>query len=149
MSEEKSELQESEDYVPREETEEMPTNKFPTEPDWIYPKDFDINAEVGNMDNELIEKYHDLTHIYWNRILKGAEINYRLTELILLHYKITKEFEKRNLIHFEPINSLDSIHISNLEYQMCIQNLDKNAEEVTEKTEANLSFAQPNILHKL
>jgi len=150
MSEEQpEELQsESEDYIPREETEEMPTNKFPSEPDWIYPKDFDIGANVSEMDNDLLMKYHDLTHIYWERILKGAEINYLLNELVLLHYKITKEFEKRNLIHFEPINSLDNIHLSNIEYQMYVQNLEEKDESEPEKKEANLSFSCPTISKK-
>jgi len=129
MSEEASETElqseNQEDYLPKSEVEEMPTNKFPSEPDWIYPKDFDIKANVGEMDDDLLSKYHDLTHIYWERILKGAELNYLLNELILLHYQIIKEFEKRNLIHFEPINALDTIRLSNIEYQAYIQNLDE------------------------
>jgi len=149
MSEEVSETEElqseSEDYLPKSETEEMPTNKFPSEPDWIYPKDFDIKANVSEMDNGFLMKYHDLTHIYWERILKGAELNYLLNELILLHYQIIREFEKRNLIHFEPINSLDSIRLSNIEYQTYIQNLEEKDEEVVEKSEANLSFSSPTI----
>lgn len=147
MQEETSEeLQSNEDYLPKSEVTELPTNTFPTSPDWIYPKDFDINAKVENMEDSLLNKYHDLTHIYWERILKGAELNFLLNEIIILHYKIVKEFEKRNQCHFNPINSLDEIKLSNIEYQNYVQNLTKD-EKVKEKTEINLSFSQPTRIN--
>jgi hypothetical protein len=68
-----------------------------------------------------------------------------INELIILHYKIIKEFEKRNLVHFQPINELDSIHFSNIEYQNYINNLNKEVTEIP-KTEANLSFSKPTIV---
>jgi len=141
-----SEKEMNETEYPVEEGEkELPTEKFPTEPDWIYPKDFDVKAEVENMEYTLLNKYHDLTHIYFERILKGAELNFLLNEIIILHYKIVKEFEKRNVIHLEPINSLDNIKISNLEYQYYVNSLNKESLE-TKKTEVNLSFLSPTRL---
>jgi len=129
--------------LPKEEVTELP--KGLSTPDWIYPKDFDINAKVESMDNELLIKYHDLTHIYFDRILKGAELTFTLNELILLHYKIIKEFENRNLIHFEPINQLDKIHISNIEYQNYVSNMQKDSEKKEEIFKTNLFSGEPII----
>ena len=142
---ENQEMQSESNYPIEPEVSEVPTDKFPSEPDWIYPKDFDINANVENMEDTLLNKYHDLTHIYFERILKGAELNYLLNEIIVLHYKIIKEFEKRNLIHFNPINSLDKIYFSNIEYQSYVNNLSKEPKEVPKK-EVNLSFSSPTIV---
>ena len=125
--------------------EELPTSTFPSSPDWIYPKDFDINANVEEMDDRLINKYHDLTHIYFEKILNGAELNFFFGELVILHHKIVKELEKRDLIHFQPINILDSIHLSNRDYQDYIANLNKEVEGVKKK-EVNLSFSSPTIV---
>jgi len=145
MQEETENLQSEFEYPINPEVIESPTEKLPVEPDWIYPKDFDINAIPENMEDSLLMKYHDLTHIYFEKILKGSELNYSFNDLIILHYKIIKEYEKRDLIHFEPINSLDSIHFSNREYQGYISNLNKESTE-NPKTEVNLSFSNPTIL---
>lgn len=141
MEEEQSkDLQE---YPVQPSQEELP--KSPSNPDWIYPKDFDINAKVENLDDTMLGRYHSLAHIYWNKVLNGAELNFTLDELIILHFKIIREFEKRNQIHFKPINSLDEVWISNLEFMHYVQNLQKNSEEIVKKSEANLSFFQPTV----
>jgi len=133
------------------ESETLPTTKFPQSPDYIYPKDFDPNANIEDLDDDLLWRYHDLTHIFWNKYERGTPLPTDFNSLIFMHYRIVQEIDKRGWVHMIPINNLDIIPVSPARMVKYAANLKKVDDKLTKqdsKEEASLSFSPPIIVPK-
>ena len=122
----------------------MPTPGTPVEPDFFFPKEFNIDVPLSELSNEALADYHDLTHIFWNKYERGTPMNFGFTQLIVLHKKAVGELERRGFSHFGPINALDLINISPAEMQQHSEELSKK----NSQRDANLSFEPPIITSK-
>ncbi len=125
--------------------------KFPQSPDFIYPKDFDPNANVGELEDELLWRYHDLTHIFWNKYERGTPLDLDFNTLVLLHFQIVQELDKRGFVHIHPINNLDIIQVAParmIKYAANLKSADEEHTAQNVKKEASLYFTTPIVVKK-
>lgn len=147
-----SEIQLNEEVTPEgsinEEGAESPmiTPAIPGEPDFMYPKDFNVEVPVEDLSDEALANYHDNAHILWNKYERGMPLDFGFNMLILTHYRIVKELERRGFTHFEPINALDVIRVTPKELIHHSEEMSKKKVENEGKDSSNLSLEPPIIL---
>ena len=137
----------SADNIPLpEEPQEQPTGTFPANPDFIYVKDFDPNANIEELEDSMLIKYHDLVHIFWNQHERSMPLDFGFNDMVVMHSRIAQELERRGLPHFMPINNLDSIHITPMQIKLYAEQMSKTPTETPEKSEENLTFRAPTVV---
>lgn len=80
---------------------------------WQIPAGVEKDIDVKKISPSYLIYLHDQLHVIWDRIKEGYQFDWSFREAKLLHEKVLKEFRKRDIKHYSPVNDLDRVKFEN------------------------------------
>ena len=98
---------------------------------FVVPTDIYFESNVLELNENQLQRYHDVLHILWNKLQDGlgefGEFKWTFNKVIFKHSEIVREMTRRGIRHYYPINKLDYIYADTQEYS--ISELSKKEEK--------------------
>ncbi len=113
---------------------------------FIVPEGVEFETNVIELSNEQIERWHDLMHVFFEKLLDGlgefTQFRWSFNKVIHKHTELVVEMSRRGITHYTPINDLDNMK-ADLHYQSEIPI------ENPPPRDMNLTFEAPKNVKKV
>ena len=76
---------------------------------FYYQKEIERDVALFKLDDKSLIYYHDKLHILWSKLEDGYSFDWTFLDVFKLHHEIIKEMSDRDMKHYAPINSLDTV----------------------------------------
>ncbi len=115
---------------------------------FIVPEGVEFETNVMGLSNEQIERWHDLMHVFFEKLLDGlgefTQFRWSFNKVIHKHTELVVEMSRRGITHYTPINDLD-----NMKADLHIQSeIPEEPNEILPPGDMNLSFESPKNIKK-
>lgn len=77
--------------------------------DWKAPEEIVKEVSIVDLEDDILNKYHDQMHIFWDRIKEGHWFGWNFKEVYIMHKALVIEMMRRNIGHIHPVNDLDNV----------------------------------------
>jgi hypothetical protein len=104
---------------------------------FVVPTDVVFEQPVNDLSPKLLQRYHDVLHVLFNKLQDGLgefrEFTWTFNKVIYKHSEVVREMTKRGIRHYYPINNLDKIHADASEYSISQLSKESNEDELDEE----------------
>lgn len=77
--------------------------------DWKAPEEIVKEVSIIDLDDDVLNRYHDQMHIFWDKIKEGYWFGWNFKEVYLMHKALVIEMMRRGIGHIHPVNDLDNV----------------------------------------
>ena len=77
--------------------------------DWKAPEEIVKEVSILDLEDDILNKYHDQMHIFWDKIKEGHYFGWNFKEVYVMHKSLVIEMMRKNIGHIYPVNDLDEV----------------------------------------